>query len=210
MEPVIGLYKGGKFDFTTEGSDDLTIEVVAHALSQLCRFTGHTDNFYSVAQHSVYTARLLDMWGFPHYALWGLLHDAPEAVYGDHSSPFKKYLNDRTGGVYRQVIEEIDEQVISYFLQVLTTHDICHYTNHCREMVKKADYAMLLIERDAGMASSKYLYPDSQDPSLHPGIKIADIDKNYEPWTSRRAEFVFTQEFERICKRKSGKAPASA
>lgn len=213
MEPVIGLHKGGRFDFRTPGPDGVNIEVVAHALSQICRFTGHTDEFYSVAQHAVYTARLVERMGYPQYALWGLFHDNPEAVYGDHSSPLKAYLNARTDGVYRQVIEEIDKQVLLHFADVLENTDFCHYTDECKKVVKAADYEILYLERNELMPDSKYLYPDFNDPRFSPISTVQtlrELDPNFEPWSPKRARYVFVKEFERICKQKPGKAPMSA
>ena len=71
---------------------------IAHALSNTCRWTGHTSRFYSVAEHSVRVAErareLLAEVGHGLHtqllgALWGLLHDAPEAYLVDMPRPLK-------------------------------------------------------------------------------------------------------------------------
>jgi len=68
----------------------ICIEDIAHALSQQCRFTGHTRVHYSVAEHSVRVAELLASWGATQdEQLWGLLHDASEAYLVDIPSPLK-------------------------------------------------------------------------------------------------------------------------
>lgn len=50
---------GQHFYFCNSGPDIVYIEDIALALSNLCRFTGHLDEFYSVAQHCVLASYLV-------------------------------------------------------------------------------------------------------------------------------------------------------
>ena len=85
--------------------EDVCIEDIAHALSMMCRFTGHVHHFYSVAEHSVrvsieaerlarqgYLERSEAPWEtyVATVARWGLLHDASEAYLVDVARPVKR------------------------------------------------------------------------------------------------------------------------
>lgn len=65
--------------------EDVDIEDIAHGLSLLCRFNGHTQKHYSVAEHSVHVASRLPK----HLKLEGLLHDSSEAYLVDLPKPLK-------------------------------------------------------------------------------------------------------------------------
>jgi 5'-deoxynucleotidase YfbR-like HD superfamily hydrolase len=79
--------------------EELRIADIGHAISMLCRFTGHVHSFYSVAEHSVRVSieaeRRATVAGVhdtmrQHIARWGLLHDASEAYLVDLARPVKR------------------------------------------------------------------------------------------------------------------------
>jgi len=90
MKTAIQTASGRYFDFLRPEVRPEHVHEMAHALSMECRFGGHCRVFYSVAQHSVLTARLLP----PELRLWGLLHDGCEAWLKDIPKPLKMLLKD--------------------------------------------------------------------------------------------------------------------
>jgi hypothetical protein len=68
--------------------EEITLVDIATGLSNMCRFGGQLDEFYSVAQHSVLVASSL-----PHHLrAQGLLHDATKAYLVDVPRPIKRHL----------------------------------------------------------------------------------------------------------------------
>lgn len=102
----ISTISGRFFDLLAPDKYEFQIEEIAHALSNICRYTGHSEVFYSVAEHSVLVSRLVP----EKYALCGLLHDASEAFVGDVSSPLKKLLPD-----YRRIEDSIQAAIAAQF-----------------------------------------------------------------------------------------------
>ncbi len=84
----IQTWGGGLFYPLDPRPEEIHIEDIAHALSLICRFNGHCDRFYSVAQHSVMIACMAS----PENALWGLLHDAAECYVADMPRPVKRCI----------------------------------------------------------------------------------------------------------------------
>ncbi len=82
---LISTYTGLKINPLDPDPNKICVEDICHSLSNLCRFTGHCNEFYSVAQHSVHVSVLASR----ENALWGLLHDASEAYLSDISRPIK-------------------------------------------------------------------------------------------------------------------------
>lgn len=91
--------RGRVVDLATFKEEDIDLDDIVHALSNITRFTGHCRVPYSVAQHSVIVSRSCPD---PHKA-WGLMHDASEAYLGDVSRPLKSMLPD---------YQEIEERVM--------------------------------------------------------------------------------------------------
>ena len=86
----IQTFTGKRFRPDDAQPDQLDIRDIAHSLSLLCRYNGHCQRFYSVADHSVRVSRQCP----PHAAAWGLLHDLGEAYLGDMPRPIKTFFPD--------------------------------------------------------------------------------------------------------------------
>lgn len=72
-----------------------SIEEIAHALSMINRFNGHTRRPYSVAEHSLLVKDIAKCEGAsPIAQMAALMHDAHEAFIGDVSSPVKWAVGD--------------------------------------------------------------------------------------------------------------------
>ena len=122
-------FTGKKFYPLVPNPDLIDIKDIAHALSNICRFTGHVSNFYSVAQHSVLVSKLCQ----PENALQGLLHDASEAYLSDISRPVK-YTEKMEG--YRKIEANLEKIIfLKYNLPYPMPKD-----------VKWADDMLLLAE----------------------------------------------------------------
>ena len=101
---TILLSTGRYFDFMEPST--LTVEEVAHALSKICRFTGHCAEFYSVAQHAVLVSRLIA----PEFAWEGLHHDDGESVVGDMASPLKRLIP-----AYKTIEKRCEKAILAGF-----------------------------------------------------------------------------------------------
>lgn len=139
-------------------ADEIFPADIAHALSMLCRYGGHTNRFYSVAEHCVLLSQVVP----PDDALWALLHDATEAYLVDLPRPVKSQLPG-----YR--VAEYDLMAV-----ICDRFDLPSLTMPAS--VEDADNRILLDERDALL--SRPPRPWHQDlQRLEPlGVEIAGWD----------------------------------
>ena len=163
MKSTILTHSGIEFDVCNPDPDLIEIEDIAHALSHICRFTGHTKHFYSVAQHSYLCATLVP----PEHALEALLHDAAEAYIGDVSSPLKAQLPG-----YQAIEAKLEQAIRQRFgLPAQKT-----------PWVKEADLQMLAAEK-------AHLMPQFDEPwDILNGVATPDVTINQPtPEQDRRA-----------------------
>lgn len=152
--------------------DDIDIRDVAHALSMQCRYAGHVQRFYSIAEHSVHVARWCRQYG-PDAALHGLLHDATEAYLVDVPRPVKPFLQG-----YKEAEAAAWEVIVDRFDLVLHT-----------PIVHETDNRILNDERPALMApcEREWSLPDYRPL----GVAI-------EGWLPARAEREFLALFDEL------------
>jgi hypothetical protein len=136
-EPYIETASGTAFHFDDPPAEEILIDDVAHALSHICRFNGHTQRFYSVAEHSLLIARWLERQGHPPLVCYtGLLHDAAEAYINDLPRPIKYAMPE-----YRAMEKTIELAVAVRFG---TTYPV-------PPVIKEADARIILDERRSVM-----------------------------------------------------------
>lgn len=154
---TIDTREGEKLDLVNPSPQQIHIQDVALALSRICRFAGHSTEFYSVAQHSLRVSKIVEVLGYPELRSLALHHDSHEAYMGDISSPLKQLLDDR-GQVseLRDLSARLDQAIRSAF-------GINNPTPEQRAIIKKADLIALRIEAKA-MMKDTFATPSIAEP----------------------------------------------
>ena len=158
--------------------EDVSLLDLAHHLSQLCRFTGATRDFYSVAQHSWLVAdRLHEDGASTTRQAIGLLHDAAEAYINDLASPVK-YDPAFSLDAYRATERTMQTQIYTAFQLDPTPFDT--------DAVKQVDQDLYHAEARDLMAGSDdshaYIANRKQIRTIRP-----KTPREAEQWFLRRA-----------------------
>lgn len=166
---------GGKFFYE---APEFRIEDMAHAMSMQCRYTGHCTQFYSVAEHSMMVAnimQILDL-GDP---FEGLMHDGTEAYLSDIAAPWKAMLPD-----YKVMEHTLEVKMRQHF----------GLSDNITPGCKLADWLALFVEANSIIPSkaANWIAP--------PGIKeqAAELYNSVRVWgySPRAAKLRFLAQFD--------------
>jgi 5'-deoxynucleotidase YfbR-like HD superfamily hydrolase len=161
---------GRRFDLLAPKADQVCTLDIAHALSQLCRFNGHTSRHYSVAQHSLLVASIVPA----EHQLAALLHDATEAYVGDMVRPLKLGMREFYEG--QSLVSLYDEVERKVWLAIC---EHFHLEPELPACVHEADMVALATER-------AQLMPDhAAEWECLAGV--TPLDHPLENWTPSRA-----------------------
>lgn len=155
---------GKRIDLLHPDPKLICLEDIAHSLSRLCRFNGHTGPHYSVAEHSQRVADIVP----DEYQLDALLHDATEAYVGDMTRPLKQLLpryQDIEHGIWLAICERF---------QINPVLPAC---------VHKADMVLLATER-------RDLMPKHEDEWLCL-VGVDPLPKPIKPVSAPHAKYLY-------------------
>lgn len=132
---TIRLFSGAYLDLVDPDPWAISLRDISHPLSNICRFGGQCDRFYSVAEHSVACMeRARDEGLSREVQLACLMHDAAEAFVGDVVKPLKNLI----APLYEPIERGIEDAIATAFgVDFESTFD--HW--------KRIDRMMLIAER---------------------------------------------------------------
>lgn len=137
----IQTFTGIAFDLAAPTPAQVDPIDIAHALSNICRYNGHTREHFSVAEHCCHMHDWFQGQGNHEAAAGALFHDAAEAYLGDLASPVKRVLPPAALEAWKHLEDGINGAIAAKAgIPVTLFH---------RDDVKEADLAILHEERAA-------------------------------------------------------------
>ena len=170
----IQTFTGQAVDLLHPRPETIQLADIEHALARICRYTGHTVEHYSVAQHCVLVANHLQ----PELALQGLMHDAVEAYVQDVSAPLKWAMRELAHeSPYDRIEHRVDLAIAKRF----------KLERPLPKEVRDADLRMLATEARALGFLEKAPQPWS--------LPLPPYDMEIECWSASRAKEEFHNRF---------------
>jgi 5'-nucleotidase len=147
---------------------------IARALANQCRFGGHCNVFYSVAQHSVIVSQLVEERGGDVEDVFAaLMHDATEAYLGDMPHPIKH--RSPLGAAFKEAEDHLEAAIRDRFAIRPDVPEI-----------KRADRALLATERREFSAESWH-WPELDD--------VEPLELELTAWPPDEAARAFAQRY---------------
>lgn len=152
----IQTYTGKHFYILEPRAEDFCVEDIAHSLSNLCRFTGHGERFYSVGEHSIRCAKLARKAGFSTLQqLYCLGHDASESVMNDLARPVKQNVPQ---------YKELEDVVMDVMWEVM---NLPKPSDEDYKVVKLLDNTLLIHELQQLMKRSTVDYANIEHLNIY-------------------------------------------
>jgi len=164
-------FTGKQFWTLDPKKEEIDIKDIAHSLAFQCRFNGHCEKFYSIAQHSILVSKIVPK----KFALAGLLHDASETYTGNIVRPLKTFIVN-----FKEIELEVEKTIFEKF----NVKEIDHIE------IKKADNIALVTEmRD--------LMKEPPEKWNEDGL-FETCSEKIIPLNPEEAEKEFLKEFEKL------------
>lgn len=164
------LAHGGYFNIKKPIWYHVRLKDIAHSLSMVCRYNGHTPRFYCVAEHLIHCGCQAQMYG------WSLavqqavfMHDAAEAFCQDIIRPLKRQLK-----AYKIIEARIEECVARQF-QI-------DFDKHATK-IKKVDNEVFVAEKN-------YMWPDKDRWYSARGVKPIVLKLNHYSPSRAKSKFL--------------------
>lgn len=201
-------YSGKQFWPLAPRVQDVELEDIAHALSNICRFNGHCKRFYSVAEHSLLVlgeVRRMIARGkvteHPRLLKLALLHDAAEAYLGDIIRPVKhglvfEFIGDDACLPFNRAEAEVRRVILAALGANAYTLEEQDLSGGHWEAVCKADAVLLATEArdlmEAPPAPWEKLPPPAEEIYIGSNIEYATA------WAPQAAKYLFLSEAEAL------------
>ena len=133
----VETFTGRYVDTSNPRADTIVLEDIAHSLAATCRYGGHCQRFYSVAEHAVFCSIRAERMGYGlRVQRAALHHDDAEAYLGDIPRPLKPLL----GAAYEELSDRMDAAIVEGLSLPISVEDF-----HA-SAVKSIDTWALLVE----------------------------------------------------------------
>ncbi len=157
--------------------EDIDIDDIAHALALQCRYGGHTEEFYSVAQHCLLVSHAVPQ----EFALEGLMHDAAEAYLMDLPRPIKH------SGLLEPYREAEDKLELTIWMRFGLQTELLPLDDD--GVIKIADRAVMRTEQRDLLKPPPVYWKDNREGAL---------DEPIVPMAWRTAKRKFLERFQQL------------